>query len=377
MFRPIIAIVSVALTLALSAAASAQTSIAVRTYPVQPLIEWDGHGQYLNFDFGFENPGDSARVLERIELTVLDPAGRMVWQQFVWSKGAANPALKGVDLNLPAQGKLGLFNPFHDLPPSLPLGTLRYRFIFAMEGLDPTVVVTHEVKPIRYGYPVVMTPPVDGPALVYDGHEFYSHHRRIPLGSPAMGGLPANPVRYANDFTPVGPRGELSRGPLADPTQWYGYGAVVRAPADGEVVAAASDVPDNRIERGELKLPDGFGKLDELRQALGNHVVIKHAGGLYSTLAHLRPGTVRLAVGARVRAGQEVGQIGFSGDTGFHVHVHHMVAGEFKFITEGLPVRFDGVRRIGLPRSGAAQGPAQAGVRLDTGDLFEVVRRGR
>ena len=27
--------------------------------------------------------------------------------------------------------------------------------------------------------------PVDGPAIVYDGHDFYSHHRRIPLGSAA------------------------------------------------------------------------------------------------------------------------------------------------------------------------------------------------
>lgn len=354
----------------------AQAGISIRTFPAVPLVEWDGQGQYLHFDFGLENASDTARTVERIELTVFDPAGRMVRQQFVWSKGAASPTLKGVDLALPAHGKLGLFNPFFSLPGSLPLGRLRYRFIFAMDGLTPTAVVTHEVTPTRYAYPAAMTPPVDGPALLYDGHEYYSHHRRIPLGTAALtaAGFSTNPVRYANDFTPVGPAGELSRGSLAEPTAWYAYGATVRAPAAGEVVAAASDVSDNRIAKGELILPEGFDRLDELRKGLGNHVIIKHSGGLYSTLAHLRAGSVRVAVGDHVQAGQPVGQIGFSGDTGFHVHVHHMVTGELKFMTEGLPVRYDRVRRIGLPRSGPPA-PAADGVRLDTGDLFEVARR--
>ncbi len=366
-----------ALPVLATAGAAQPPAIRVRTYPEHPLIERDRHQQYLNFDFGLENPGDSAREVERVELSVFDRRGRLVRRQFIWSKGAASPGLlTAPDRTVPANGSSSLFNPFYALPADLELYRLHYEFVFGTRGIEPTSSVALDVTPVWYRPTVRLTLPVDGPAIVYDGHDFYAHHRRIPLGSARMrqAGFEANPVRYANDFTPVGPAGELARGPLADPANWYAYGAVVRAPADGEIVSAAALVPDNRIENGELVAPSEVAK-DELRASLGNHVVIKHKDGVFSVLAHLKQGSVHVKAGDHVRQGQPIGEIGFSGDTGFHVHVHHMLTTEPGFRGESLPAYFDRVRRVALPRqAGAPRSPILTGARVDTGDIVESAR---
>jgi murein DD-endopeptidase MepM/ murein hydrolase activator NlpD len=84
---------------------------------------------------------------------------------------------------------------------------------------------------------------------------------------------------------------------------------------------------------------------------------------------------VRAAVGDTVREGQEVGEIGFSGDTGYHVHLHQMLMTAANFSAEGLPSYFDGVQRIIMGATATPVGPVVSGVRLDTGDLVERSRR--
>jgi murein DD-endopeptidase MepM/ murein hydrolase activator NlpD len=246
--------------------------------------------------------------------------------------------------------------------------------VFAAEGLQPTDEASVDVVPIRFRSKTRLTLPLRGPVLVYDGHDFYSHHRRIPLGGALarQAGLTTNPVRYANDLMPVGPAGELTHGPVVDPKSWYSYGVPVIAPADGEVVLAAGTMPDNRIENGEPVAPPG-APTDELLMALGNHVILKHAEGEFSVLAHLAPGSVTVRPGQRVKRGQPLGRIGFSGDTGLHVHVHYMLVTKASFDAEGIPAYFDRVRRVALPRDPAARPPIHDGFRLDTGDLVEAV----
>ncbi|MGE0556221.1 MAG: peptidoglycan DD-metalloendopeptidase family protein [Gemmatimonadales bacterium] len=350
--------------------------VTVRALPAEPLIERDADGQRLNFDFSLENGGTTPLELERIDLSVFDRADRLVHRQFIWAKGAASPGLLTIpERTIPTGGSLSVFNPFYHLPGHLDLARLRYDFVFETRGIAPTRSVGIDVAP-KPAETVPLVLPIDGPAIVYDGHDYYSHHRRIPIGGELAKriGISMNPVRYANDFAPVGPRGELSRGSLADPTSWYAYGALVRAPAAGVVVSAAGDVPDNRIEGGELIVPNEVAS-DPIKSALGNHLVIRHGPRSYSVLAHLRAGTVGPAVGDSVRQGERVAEIGFSGDTGFHVHVHQMLVTEAKLDTEGLPSYFDGVRRVALPlRPGGATGPVLNRVRLDTGDLVQSAR---
>jgi murein DD-endopeptidase MepM/ murein hydrolase activator NlpD len=113
-------------------------------------------------------------------------------------------------------------------------------------------------------------------------------------------------------------------GDPAIPTNWVAYGRPVLAAGPGVVVAVTSDVADNRVEGGRLVLP---ASLDPASAAAvtGNLVVIDHGSGEHTFYAHLRRGSIPVRVGQRVRARERIGEIGFSGDTGFHVHLHFEV----------------------------------------------------
>lgn len=355
-------------------AAAQDSGVSIRTFPARPIIERDAHQQLLNFDFGLTNSTSDPREIVRITVSVFDAEGRLVDRRFVWAKGAASPALLTVpERTIPAHGMLSVFNPFVSFAPHVPLTRLRFDFTFDEVALEPRLEASIDVVPREMPAPMSIRLPVDGPAIVYDGHDFYSHHRRIPLGSELARkvGLTSNPVRYANDLVPLGPRGELARGPLSEPQNWHAYGAVVRAPAAGVVVSVANDVPENRIAGGNLVVPPDATS-DRLRAALGNHVIIRHEDSVFTTLAHLRSGSVRVAVGDSVRTGAPVGEIGFSGDTGFHVHLHHMMSTSATLDAEGIPIYVDHVRRVRLPKRGAP-GPVLRGLRLDTGDIVEAV----
>ncbi|WP_408003879.1 M23 family metallopeptidase [Puerhibacterium puerhi] len=52
-----------------------------------------------------------------------------------------------------------------------------------------------------------------------------------------------------------------------------------------------------------------------VRFVLGSHVVVDHGDGVWAVYAHLRRGSVRVAPGDVVAAGQQLGEVGSSGNT--------------------------------------------------------------
>jgi hypothetical protein len=348
------------------------TAVRVTVFPTPSYVERGRAGQqYLNVDFRIENLTDTPLALRRILLSVLSDGEEVVHQQFVATNTAMHDGIKTIPrLDVEPKGTLGVFNPFHTFDPDVPLKRLRYRFLFdaggsAARSYEATLLVT----PIEYAQRVTLFLPLHGRVLVYDGHEFYGHHRRIDASHPALRPMQLAdvPVRYANDFTVVDEHGELYRGSPDDPRNWLGYGAPVFAPAAGRVVKAANDIPDNSVKDGKLVVPEGPGvKQDEM----GSHVVIDHGNGELSSLVHLRAGSVSVKVGDDVVAGQQVGEIGFSGDTGFHVHLHYNLTTTSEFTTaHALPAYFSNFRRL----LGASRTVVERG-RVDTGDVVESMR---
>jgi len=142
--------------------------------------------------------------------------------------------------------------------------------------------------------------------------------------------------RYAYDFLIRDEEGKIHRGSGRRPEDYYAFGAPVCAPADGVVVAV-----QNRHR--DCPWP---GLLDPLAWSIvGNYVLIRHEGGEYSLLAHLKRGSVRVRPGQWVRAGEVVGECGNSGhSTAPHLH--------FQFLDRpnvllglSLPIPFSGFLR--------------------------------
>lgn len=76
----------------------------------------------------------------------------------------------------------------------------------------------------------------------------------------------------------------------------------------------------------------------------GNHVILRHPGGELSLYAHLQRGSVSVAPGEAVRAGQQIGRVGSSGSSWVpHLHFHVMLGG---IEGPGVPVRFENLRTI-------------------------------
>ncbi|MBW1603846.1 M23 family metallopeptidase [Streptomyces sp. JJ66] len=173
------------------------------------------------------------------------------------------------------------------------------------------------------------------------------------------------------------PRGErpafgwwpLVRRPSAFPA----FGAPVLAPDDG-VVVHVSDGQRDHLSRNSWPAallylyPEGM-----VRQAfgarflLGNHVVVDLGDGTYALAAHLRRGSAAVAVGDRVRTGEQLAECGNSGNSS-EPHVHfQLMTGPNPRHAFGHPFEWtyhaDAASRTGVPAGGELFTPVGSGVR--------------
>ncbi|MFG2961116.1 M23 family metallopeptidase [Streptomyces sp. NPDC048291] len=148
--------------------------------------------------------------------------------------------------------------------------------------------------------------------VVQGGGPAVNHHARVPE------------QRAALDLVALGRYGTRT-GPGRELTAYAAYGQPVRSPCDGRVVSAADGIADQRP--GEIRYQPPYG----------NHVFLD-TGREIVKLAHLRPGSVTVAEGDTVRAGQPLGEVGNSGNsTEPHLHLHAERDGV------GLDLAFEGM----------------------------------
>jgi hypothetical protein len=115
--------------------------------------------------------------------------------------------------------------------------------------------------------------------------------------------------RFAIDFVRLRPNGRLTKGPLGRLSSYPYYGLPVRSATRGRVVGVRDDLPN----QAPFQPPSGI----TLATAPGNHVVVALGRGRFAMYAHLKPGSVRVKRGDRIRAGDILGRIGNSGNTDF------------------------------------------------------------
>jgi hypothetical protein len=185
-----------------------------------------------------------------------------------------------------------------------------------------------------------LSPPLRGGpwVAVYDpGME--RGHRRVFYATEGSATLPG---RFAIDWMKVDTSGKLSSGNANIPANHYGFGAEVLAVADGTVVALRDDIPDPAMVSGRTN--------PGIADASGNFVALDIGGDRYAIYEHLKRGTP-VAVGDRVKAGQVVGFLGFTGQTSAP-HLHFHLAGRPSILgAEGQPYVFASLTRLGQYRT--------------------------
>lgn len=202
--------------------------------------------------------------------------------------------------------------------------------------------------------------------------------RRVPShGTDLLGG------RYAIDFIGVDHRHRtadhrdwrtfLSTEPV---DRFFAYGRPILAPAHGIVVQVHDGEIDHVGRRSQLTLvPYALGQPARLRQGVaaiaGNYLIIAlRDSDTFVALAHLRTGSIRVAIGEEVTEGQPVADCGNSGNsTQPHVHLQVMDSPDVS-VARGVPIAFRRfrewprgakqfqIRESGLPDESAVVEPA-------------------
>jgi murein DD-endopeptidase MepM/ murein hydrolase activator NlpD len=187
--------------------------------------------------------------------------------------------------------------------------------------------------------PVVIGPPLrGGPWLAANGPSNSSGHRRALITS---GGTPAIAQRFAIDYVKVNDHNTTYDG---DKLKNESYGAEANdalAVANGRVVAVKDSIPENVPGVNSRAVPI------TLETVGGNHVIVDIGGGHYAFYAHLKPGSIRVRVGDRVKRGQVLGLVGNSGNsTEPHLHFHVSDANS-PLGSEGVPYVYDSFDFVG------------------------------
>ena len=195
-------------------------------------------------------------------------------------------------------------------------------------------------KPVEQQYPAaaiqvmrrlpVIGPPLEGTGWLAAGGCCLpgEAHRTTAL---AVNGQLHYAQRFAIDWLKLDEQGRLRSGPVSDVASYAGYGKKLLAVADGVVVATLDGLPDQVPPNNPDPSTVTIENLD------GNHVVLDIGDGFFAFYAHIKPGSVRVRVGQKVRAGTVLGRLGNSGNSRApHLHFHIM-DGPSVLGSEGVP----------------------------------------
>jgi len=143
--------------------------------------------------------------------------------------------------------------------------------------------------------------------------------------------------KYALDLVKINDWGIRANGIMPEDLKKYAsFGEKLYAPCSGEVLATENN-------RKDYTPPNGDPDLEKL---LGNYVII-FCNGSSVVLAHMVEGSVLVSKGDIVKAGDELGKLGNSGNTSEpHLHIHavegkHTDKNEIAFKANGVPMTFD------------------------------------
>ena len=187
-------------------------------------------------------------------------------------------------------------------------------------------------------------------------------HRRVAF---AIDGVLRVPARFAIDWVKLDDAGRGYRGDETRTANWHGHGEDVLAVADARVVATRDGMRESAT-------------LDSVRHPLedasGNYVSLDLGDGRYMHYEHLVPGSLRVRPGDRVRRGQVIAALGYTGDsTGPHLHTH-VSNSAAPLAGEGLPLEFERYDLLGAYDSIDA---FAAGQRWKDPPAKAIVHRGR
>lgn len=358
-----LAVLLLACTAAL-AAGNAPLTVTVTPEPVY-IVTGDGC-QKVSVDFILANGGEEVLDIESVRLLVFDRQGALVTRREVNGVGMS-PSVATLPATQIEPGKaVDIFNPFQNLPAGMELGKLTFVFTVSPRGKSEATSVEATVTPVPFQPKTRLFLPVPGKVFLWEGSDFYAHHRRVNMTHPlVLGlGLKNNISRYGMDFMVLDAKGSTCRGKGETAEDYYVFGKPVLATADGVVADCADGRADNPIGKTDIDY-EALMRTRDLKLLGGNRIVVDHGNGEFSVFFHLKNGSQKVRPGDRVKAGQHIADVGNSGDS-YEPHLHYQLQTTAVGDCQTLPAVFcDYTRWFGSRSVHVAAGA------VDTGDMLE------
>ena len=155
-------------------------------------------------------------------------------------------------------------------------------------------------------------------------------HRRVVY---TVDGKARIPGRFAIDFIRLDRNGKYASEDENLIKNWYGYGNDVLAVADGVIVAVKNEFAESATIAAHPRHPP--------EQATGNFLALQIGDKRFVFYEHLKPDSIRVKIGQKVKRGDILAAVGFTGQTtGPHLHLH-VADGNSPLGAEGLPFVFE------------------------------------
>lgn len=286
----------------------------------------------------------SRRPLEPLRIEVLDAASGKAVATFegeALERQLDRSGLQwGAEARAPIEpGRRGIV--FFELafPPGVPTPrALSHRVDYrAVEGDASVAHVEGASVAVAGDAAVVLGPPLrGGPWVAIYDPAWERGHRRVIY---AIDGKARTPGRFAIDWVKLDTDGRKSNRASGLASDAYSHGEDVFAVADAIVAGVRNDLPERRrlTERSDHSLDTGSG----------NFVSLDLGGGRFAFYGHLRPGSVRVAPGQRVRKGQKIAEVGFTGSASDPQLHFNLADAPTALGGEGLPFVIERFRSLG------------------------------
>ena len=185
--------------------------------------------------------------------------------------------------------------------------------------------------------PLIIGSPLNGGpwAAIYEP-SWATGHRRVFY---TVNGTARLPGRFAIDFIKLDNNGRYVSNNGDTIRNWYGYGNDVLAVSDGVIASVKNDFPESTtLSSYQSPSPEN---------AMGNYISINIGSNQFVFYEHLKPGSIKVKPGQKVKKGEVIASLGFTGQTtGPHLHLH--IATENSPLgAEGIPFEFEHFKLLG------------------------------